>query len=271
MAMDAKELIQAGRLDEARSRLTEAVKSAPTDLSNRTLLFQMLAFSGQWDKARRHLEVIAAQDPDRITVVQMCHELIKAEIERQETIRQHRLPAFLPKAPTYGDMYQKAWENLGKSHFESARTVLDDIDAGRPPVAGELNDKPFQGFKDADTRLALVLEVFVHEHYVWIPIDSLRELVLPAPTSLLDLIWASAQITTWDGLTINGFLPVLYPDTHQHEDDRVKLGRMTDWAPLAKGISKGFGQHVLDVGDNEYGLLEIRKAVFTSPVVESSQ
>ena len=271
MTMDAKELIQAGQLNEARIRLTEAVKSAPTDLSSRTLLFQVLAFSGQWDKARRHLEVIAAQDPDRITAVQTCHELIQAEIERQEAIRQHRRPAFLPKTPTYGDMYQKAWENIGKQQFESARTILDDIDAGRPPVSGELNDKPFQGFKDADTRLSFVLEVFVHERYVWIPIDSLRELVLPAPTSLLDLIWASAQITTWDGLTVNGYLPVLYPDTHQHDDDRVKLGRMTDWTPLANGISKGFGQHVIDVGDKEYGLLEIRKAVFKSPVSEPSQ
>jgi type VI secretion system protein ImpE len=271
MTMDAKELIQAGQLDKARSLLTEAVKYAPTDLSSRTLLFQALAFSGQWDKARRHLEVIAAQDPDRITAVQTCHDLIQAEIERQEAIRQHRCPAFLPKTPTYGDLYRKAWEDIGKQQFESARTILDDIDDGRPPVSGELNDEPFQGFKDADTRISFVLEVFVHERYVWIPIDSLRELVLPAPTSLLDLIWASAQITTWDGLTVNGYLPVLYPDSHQHDDDRVKLGRMTDWTPLGNGISKGLGQHVIDVGDKECGLLEIRKAVFNSPVSEPSQ
>ena len=137
MTMDAKELIQAGQLDKARSLLTEAVKYAPTDLSSRTLLFQALAFGGQWDKARRHLEVIAAQDPDRITAVQTCHDLIQAEIERQEAIRQHRCPAFLPKTPTYGDLYQEAWENIGKQQFESARTILDDIDAGRPPVSGE--------------------------------------------------------------------------------------------------------------------------------------
>ena len=135
MTMDAKELIQAGRLDEARSRLTEAVKSAPTDLRNRTLLFQVLTLSGQWDKARRHLEVIAAQDPDRITAVQTCHELIQAEIERQEAIRQHRLPAFLPKAPTYGGMYQKAWENIFHHYIFSEDTSLEHIPA---PVQGSL-------------------------------------------------------------------------------------------------------------------------------------
>ena len=98
---------------------------------------------------------------------------------------------------------------------------------------------------------------------VTIPIDSLRELVLPAPTSLLDLIWASAQITTWDGLTINGFLPVLYPETFRHEDDRMKLGRMTDWLPLGGGLFQGVGQHVFQAGDTEIGILEIREANFT--------
>jgi hypothetical protein len=57
-----KELIQAGRLKEARQQLVAEVKAAPSDPGKRTLLFQALAFCGEWDKAETHLEVIAAQD-----------------------------------------------------------------------------------------------------------------------------------------------------------------------------------------------------------------
>ncbi len=64
--MTAKELIRAGRLSEARSVLIEEVKSAPKDVGKRTLLFQVLAMGGEWDKAMRHLDMISTQDPTRL-------------------------------------------------------------------------------------------------------------------------------------------------------------------------------------------------------------
>jgi type VI secretion system protein ImpE len=97
----------------------------------------------------------------------------------------------------------------------------------------------------------------------------LRELTLPEPQTLLDLLWASAQITMQGGLTLNCFLPVLYPDSFQHEDDRLKLGRMTDWTDLGPGFHQGFGQHVYQVGDDDVAILEIREAVFNSFEVEN--
>jgi type VI secretion system protein ImpE len=71
------------------------------------------------------------------------------------------------------------------------------------------------------------------------------------------------------GLTLNCFLPVLYPDSFQHEDDRLKLGRMTDWTDLGPGFHQGFGQHVYQVGDDDVAILEIREAVFNSFEVEN--
>ena len=78
----------------------------------------------------------------------------------------------------------------------------------------------------------------------------------------MDLLWTSAQITTWDGLTLNCFLPVLYPESFRHEDDRLKRGRMTDWMDLGQGFYQGVGQHVFQVGEKEIGILEIEEAVF---------
>ena len=61
---------------------------------------------------------------------------------------------------------------------------------------------------------------------------------------------------------MNCFLPVLYPDSSQHENERIKLGRMTDWIPLGGSFSKGIGQHVFEIGEEEIAILEIREALF---------
>ena len=262
--MDAKELIKAGKLAEARHELIEAVKSSPADISSRTLLFQVLAFYGEWEKARRHLELIATQDPDRAIGVQAYSNIIQAEAERLEVFQNNRRPSFLPEAPPYADRYESAWQMVGDKKFNEAEALFNQIHAERPRIAGTLNGKEFSGFKETDARLSRFLEAFVHERYVWIPFESLRELLLMPPTKLFDLLWASAQITTWKGLTLNCLLPVTYPESFRHADDQMKLGRMTDWTDLGAGFHQGVGQHVFQVGEEDIGILEIREALFNS-------
>jgi protein involved in temperature-dependent protein secretion len=58
------------------------------------------------------------------------------------------------------------------------------------------------------------------------------------------------------------FLPVLYPDSFLHEDERVKFGRVTDWIPLGNTFYKGAGQHVFHMGNDEIAILELREVVF---------
>jgi len=260
--MSAKDLIQAGKLSEARSHLIEVVKASPADQSSRTLLFQVLAFTGEWDKARRHLEIIAAQDSTRQEGVQDYLNLVQAEIERIEIVQKKQPPAFLPKSPTYLKQYENAWQKLDHQQYQAAATVFQEIDNQRPSISGTLNGKDFKGFRDTDTRLSCFLEAFVHERYVLIPFESIRELVISSPKTFFDLLWIQANITTWDGLAMNCYLPVLYPGSFHHEDERVKLGRMTDWIPLGGLFSSGVGQHVFQIGNEEVAILEIRDVLF---------
>ena len=123
-------------------------------------------------------------------------------------------------------------------------------------------NKSFEGFSDTDSFLTAFLEAFVHERYVWIPFEYIRELVIEPPKTLFDLIWISASITTWEGLSMNCFLPVLYPGSSSHDDERIKLGRMTDWESIGDPFCKGLGQHVYQVGEKEMAILEIQEAVF---------
>ena len=263
--MNSKDLIKAGRLSEARQQLIDEVKSSPGDLVKRTLLFQVLIFCGEWVKAERHLEAIAAQDSSRETGVQVYENLIRAEKERMEVCRLKRRSSFLPEAPAYLEMYYEAWNKVGEKQTEEGRKLFDQIDAQRLLVSGTVNGKRFTGFKDTDTFLSFFLEAIIYERYVWVPFESIRELSITPPQTLFDLLWTTARITTWEGLTTNCYLPVLYPDSYLHEDDRVKLGRMTDWTPLGGPFSKGMGQHVFQLGEEEMAILEIQDVIFNVP------
>ncbi len=64
---------------------------------------------------------------------------------------------------------------------------------------------------------------------------------------------------------MNCYLPVLYPDSFLHEDDRIKLGRMTSWISLGGCFTKGIGQRVFQVGEEDMGILEIQEVLYNTP------
>jgi protein involved in temperature-dependent protein secretion len=59
-------------------------------------------------------------------------------------------------------------------------------------------------------------------------------------------------------------IPAQYHGSHQHGDDLIKLGRMTDWKSVGNGTLLGLGQRTFYGDDIEYPLLEIRAIEFTS-------
>ena len=261
--MDAKELIRANRLTEARARLIEEVKGTPGDQGKRTLLFQVLSFFGEWDKADRHLDILAMGDARADIGVQVYKNLIAAEKEREEVISGKRRPSFMATPPPYLDKYFIAWDMLSSGKPAEAAALYGEIEEESPEVAGKLDGKEFKGMRDTDQFLSGFLELFVHEHYLWMPFASLREISIPEPKTLLDLIWIQGQITTWEGLTTGCYIPVLYPGSAAHENDLVRLGKMTDWKDLGEGFWKGMGQHVFLIGDEEKAILDIREIQFT--------
>jgi type VI secretion system protein ImpE len=260
--MDIKELIRANKLTEARSKLVEVVKGAPSDQGMRTLLFQVLLFFGEWDKAERHLDILAMQNARSETGVQVYKNLIIAERIREEVHAGKARPSFMGTAPPYLDKYFVAWEKLSAGDGTGAAALYGEIEAEEPEISGVFEDREFKGFRDIDAFLSGFLEIFVHDRYLWMPFTSLRELTIPEPKTLFDLLWIPANVTTWEGLTSACFLPVLYPGSSSSENDMVRLGKMTEWKDLGDGFWKGGGQHVFQMGDEEKALLELREIRF---------
>jgi len=261
--MDSKDLIKAGRLQDARKQLIDEVKASPGDLGRRTLLFQVMTFCGEWDKAAKQLDAIAAQDAKRETGVQVYKNLIHAEKDREDVSRSKRRPPCLPKSPPYLETHFAACTELAAGKLAEAEELFDQAESMRPAIEGTINGKLFSGFRDTDTVLSPFLEAIVHDQYVWVPFESIRELTLSTPSTLFDLIWLPSNITTWDGLALNCYVPIVYPESSSKEDDRIKLGRMTDWLPLGGHFTKAAGQHVYQIGDIDMSILEIRDVRFT--------
>lgn len=260
--MDARELMRAGRLSEAREQLTKEVKASPSDERKRTLLFQVLAFDGEWEKAERHLDIMGSLSSQLEVGVLVYKNLVIAERERREVAERKRFPGFVSGTPPYLEAYLAAWDKVGEKKYDEAETLYDHVVSQRRPVSGTINGKRFEGLSDTDSFLACFLEAIVHDRYIWIPFESLGELSVAEPKTLFDLLWIPARIMTWEGLAVACYLPVTYPWSFRHEDERIKLGRITDWTNLGRGFYRGAGQHIYQIGEGDVPLLEIRDIVF---------
>ncbi|UFS70720.1 tetratricopeptide repeat protein [Geomonas sp. RF6] len=263
--MNAVELIREGRLAEARTRLAEDLRGAPADPELRALLFKVLAFAGEWDKALKHLDMLELQCRGTLPQVEPYRSLVAAERARAEVQAGRRVPDFLSDPPVYLQDFLAARQALAAGDPAPLAALLPVLEESLGSLSGTFNGEPFGGVLDPDATLIPFLEVFIHDQYLWFPFSAIRELTLEPPATLLDLLWTPARLVTWDGLTTECILPVLYPGSAGHADDAVRLGRRTEWQELCGSFCRGFGQHLFLFGDEEKGILEIREVVFAPP------
>jgi len=58
------------------------------------------------------------------------------------------------------------------------------------------------------------------------------------------------------------YVPALYEGTCRNADDRLRLGRMTAWIPLADDLSRGAGLKTFQVDADDTALFEARQLEF---------
>jgi type VI secretion system protein ImpE len=136
--------------------------------------------------------------------------------------------------------------------------VLAGANAAAPVAAGTLNGRPHAGLCDADERLGTVLEVFDPcGAYCWVPLDQVRSLTVSPPRSPRDVIWRAAHLTLVGGEGADVLLPGLYPDTHRHADDDVRLGRATEWDDRDGEVARGSGGRLYLTADTVFRFVEL--------------
>jgi len=233
--MNATELYRAGRLDEAIQALGVALRDDPTDVRRRTFLFELLCFAGEYDRAEKHLNVLASQGKEADMGALLYRSALHAERTRQEM-------------------------------FSSGDTPRGG--AAPSAVSGTLNGVPFKTLTDADPRVGARLEIFAAGQYTWIPLEQLQSVRIAAPSRLRDLLWAPAIVRTapsFSGLDLGEVLvPVLTPLAWRSADSALRLGRATDWESTEGGVEVPVGQKLWLVDGEEFPILEVRELVVTS-------
>ena len=260
--LQAKELFDAGRLSEAIAQLTQEVRAHPTDTHRRIFLVELLCFAGDFQRAARQLDAVGHQDASLVVGVQVFRNVLAAEEARRQLFSEGRHPRFLFEPPPYAALHLEAINRLRAGQPAEARVLLEESERARLPVRGQLDGKPSGDFRDADDLLAPFLEVIVGAHYVWLPFAQMQHLSIPPPRQLRDLLWTSATITSHHGPVEAVLLPVLYPGSSTHTDERVRLGRMTDWQSLGAGLVRGVGQRLFLAGSEDKAMLEVRDIAF---------
>ncbi len=235
LEIDALASYQAGRLDEAIEGLGATLREDPGNVRQRTFLFELLCFAGEFDRAEKQLDVIATGSREADLGAMLYRSALHAERTRRDMFLAGAVPQ--GAAPGGG-------------------------------VRGSLNGRPFTSITDADPRVGARLEVFVAGQYTWLPFAHLAELSSEEPRRLRDLLWLPARVKAGAGFSDFDFgevlIPVLYPLTWQSPDDQVRLGRATDWQELPDGGTVPVGQRLLQVDDELVPILELRRLEIAS-------
>jgi type VI secretion system protein ImpE len=257
--MNANELYKAGNLSEAIEAQIKEVKANPADNGKRIFLFEMLAFSGDLDRARRQIDAIKYTELEIDAAVMGYRKLLDAEQLRRRLLSEGLAPQLFGETPEHVRLRLEAINCIREKRTDDAAKLLSQANEAVPALKGQLNNLPFASLRDCDDLFASVLEVMAHGIYYWVPLDQVDGVFMNPPRFPRDLLWAPARLEMKGDVAGEVFLPTLYPGSHEHADVQVKLGRMTDWQGPDSGPILGAGLHTFLVDENPISLLEWRQ------------
>ena len=258
----AKELLDRSELDAAIAAQTQEVKANPGDPARRTFLFELLCFTGDWDRAEKQVDVLASANVQVGLAVQVYKANIAAERQRDRLFGEGVAPHFLNEPPPYVDLQVEGIRLLASGDAAGAREQFDRAEEARPALAGRWNDDAFLDLRDYDDRVAGVLELIIKDKYAWLPFEQIRRIEMRPPSKLRDLFWIPTRVEALDGTVGEVFVPALYSGTSRSGNDQLRLGRMTDWKAVRDDLFVGLGQRLLLVDESDQPILETRAIEF---------
>lgn len=255
--MNATELYKAGRLGDAIAAQTQEVDAHPDNGGKRLFLVELLAFAGDLGGARRQMELIQFEDPTLEVAAASYRGLLDSEQARRDLFARGVSPGFFGEPAEHLRLRLDAVNRLREERPDEAAEALTRANEAMPAIAGRLNGQPFTSFRDADDLFAGVLEVMAHGRYFWVGLEQVRLVAMNPPRFPRDLLFIPARLELEEEQG-EVFLPALYPGSHEHPDDQVRLGRMTDWKEVGSAML-GIGLHTFLRDDDAVGLLEWRE------------
>ncbi|MFL5342354.1 MAG: type VI secretion system accessory protein TagJ [Gemmataceae bacterium] len=261
--MKPQDLYTAGDLKAAIPAALEAVKAQPADAGARGFLCELFAFAGEWERADKQLDLLGHQDPKAAMGVGLFRHLLRADETRQQFYTDGRLPEFLGQPSEALKLHLEASILLREGKTADAAKLLAEAEEKRPKVKGTHDGHVFDDFRDADDLTACFFEVLTSNgKYYWVPFENVELLEMRPPVRPRDLLWARAHMIVREGPDGEVYLPTIYAGSFREADDRLRLGRATDWRGGDGVPTRGVGLRTFLVGDEGKSILELKTATF---------
>lgn len=232
--MTARQLFEAGQVKEAASVLAAHLRDQPQDRTNRTFLFELLCFSGQYVRAAKQLNILSEGSKENELGAVLYFSALHAEEARHDLFRKEEFPKV----------------------------------AALPSPRGTLNGKSFESIRDADPQIGARLEVYAAGAYLWIPFHHIASIQVQKPTKLRETLWTSALVLT--GPTFQGMdigeviIPAIYPFSWNSPDESLWLGRGTEWVADDQGHEFPVGHKIFLVDGEEIPLSHVQSIEFAA-------
>lgn len=260
--MHPQELINEGRLADALAALQDLIRKDAGNAKYRTFLFQLLAVSGQWNRALTQLNVVAELDALTLPMVQTYREAVQCEALRGEIFSGARAPLIFGEPLPWLAMMMEALRLDAAGNPDGAAEVRARAFDQAQAVGGSIDGQRFEWLADADPRLGPVLEVILNGRYFWVPLQRIARIDIEAPTDLRDAVWTPASFVWTNGAKTVGLIPTRYNDSVATGDEALMLARRTDWGGAGPFEGHGLGQRMLATDAGEYALMDVRTIEF---------
>ena len=256
--MTADDRLRSADLAGARAELIETVKRAPGDPGARMYLWQLMALSGEWDKAVTHLRVLTQLSGEAQMLATVYNQAIAAE--------KARLDAYAGKAPfnvlvsssPWIDTLAQALGALSRGEMEAGERLRGEAFDAAGDTPGTVGDQKFGWIADVDSRLGPCFEAVVSGRWGLIPFEAVTRIKTEGPKDLRDLIWLPVELFLRSGQSAAALLPARYPGS-EAGPDAVKLARATEWRS-GPGGDQPIGQRVWTTdSDIEFGILDFNE------------
>ncbi len=221
-------------------------------------LFQLLALTGEWAKARVQLNALAQLSPEAQMYAVAYGQAIDAETVRADVFAGRAPVSLLVKSQAWTEDLAAALTHEIAGRTAEAEAARDRAYDAAPDMAGKIDGIAFDWIADADHRFGPAVEAIIAGKWGLVPFDAIEKIKSKGPEALSDLIWYPVEIAFKSGTSVAGFLPGRYPGTETSGDNAAVLARVTGEtdSPMGPLLT---GQHVLalSTGD-ERDLMSLR-------------
>lgn len=225
-------------------------------------LFQLLAVTGEWDKARTQLQSLTQIASEAQMLGVTYNQAIDAEKQRAAVFSGAADMPLLAGEGGWAEGVAKAITLMAQGDAAGGAAMRDLAFDNAPDLTGRFDGVGFEWIADADSRFGPTFEIVVGGRYGLVPFDAVKSITAEGPMDLRDTIWYPVEIAFRSGQSAAAFLPARYPGSELSEDDAERLGRVTAWREAPWGET-GMGQRLWMLSDgSERGLLDLRSLEF---------